>query len=118
MDVAGIIEKIKDAATVRRAYGEPIECDGVTVIPAARVGGGGGGGGGAGGHREGEPAGEGSGGGFGVGITPTGVFVVKDGTVRWNPAIDYNRLIVGSQIVAVVALLTLNAILRRRARRS
>ncbi|GAA1002462.1 hypothetical protein Aple_000530 [Acrocarpospora pleiomorpha] len=115
MDIMEMLEKARDAATVRRAFGEPITCDGVTVIPAARVGGGGGGGSG---HAEGEQSGEGSGGGFGVGATPTGVFVIRDGDVRWHPAIDYNRIILGGQVVAVVALLTVRAIVRRRARRS
>ncbi|GGK89220.1 hypothetical protein Sme01_49500 [Sphaerisporangium melleum] len=120
MNVAEILDKVRDATTVRRAYGDPIVCDGVTVIPAARVGGGGGGGGGhLDGHPDGEGAGsEGSGGGFGVGITPTGVFVIKDGTVRWHPAIDYNRIILGGQVIAVVALLTIGAIARHRARKS
>ncbi|GAA0389675.1 hypothetical protein Acor_76860 [Acrocarpospora corrugata] len=115
MDVAELLEKVRDAATVRRAFGEPITSNGVTVIPAARVGGGGGGGGGS---RDGDQPGEGSGGGFGVAVSPTGVFVIKDDTVHWHPAIDYNRIVLGGQIVAVVALLTVGAILRRRARRS
>ncbi|GAA0973938.1 hypothetical protein GCM10009555_029480 [Acrocarpospora macrocephala] len=111
MDVAEILEKVRDTTTVRRAFGEPITVDGVTVIPTAWVGGGGGGGGG---HVDGDQPGEGSGGGFGVGVVPTGVYVIKEGIVRWHPAIDYNRIILGGQIVAVVALLTIRAIMRRR----
>ncbi|MEO3809233.1 spore germination protein GerW family protein [Sphaerisporangium sp. B11E5] len=114
MDVMEMLEKARDAVTVRRAFGEPITCDGVTVIPVARVGGGGGGGGG---HRDGDQSGGGSGGGFGVGVEPAGVFVVKDGVVTWQPAMDYNKIILGGQLVAVVALLTVRAIVRRRARR-
>lgn len=115
MDVREMLDKAQDAVTVRRAFGEPITCDGVTIIPAAGVGGGGGGGDG---RRDGEQPGEGSGGGFGVRVTPAGAFVVKDGEVRWNPAIDYNKIILGGQVVAVVAILTIGAIVRRRARRA
>ncbi len=116
MDVIEMIDKVRDSATVTRVFGEPITRDGVTVIPVARVGGGGGGGGGR--QEGGEKPGEGSGGGFGASATAAGVFVVKDGEVRWQPAIDYNKIILGGQVVAVVALLTLRAFARLRARRS
>lgn len=35
----------RDAMTVKRVYGDPIEKDGITIIPAAKIRGGGGGGG-------------------------------------------------------------------------
>ncbi len=114
MNMLEFLDKARDHATVRRAYGEPVTVDGVTVIPAARVGGGGGGGGGS---QKGEPQGEGQGAGFGVGAVPVGVFVIKDGEVRWHPAIDVNKIVLGGQIVAVVALLVARSIVRRRRRR-
>ena len=40
-----IIGGARDAITVRRVYGEPIEQEGVTLVPAAAVRSGGGGGG-------------------------------------------------------------------------
>ena len=49
MDIESVLAQAKDTITVRRVYGEPIERDGVLIIPAAGGGGGGGGGGGAGG---------------------------------------------------------------------
>lgn len=116
MNVTEMIDKVRDSATVTRVFGEPITRDGVTVIPVARVGGGGGGGGGR--KEGGENPGGGSGGGFGMTATAVGVFVVKDGEVRWQPALDYNKIILGGQVVAVVALLTLRAFARRRTRRS
>ncbi|MEU8379640.1 spore germination protein GerW family protein [Streptosporangium sp. NPDC048865] len=116
MDITGMIDKVRDSATVTRVFGEPITQGGVTVIPVARVGGGGGGGGGR--QEGGENPGEGSGGGFGAAATAAGVYVIKDGQVSWQPAIDYNKIILGGQVVAVVALLTLRAFARRRARRS
>jgi len=113
MDTIELLGKAQDAATVNRVFGEPITRDGVTVIPAARIAGGGGGGTG---KQEGERPGEGTGGGFGVGATPAGMFVIKGGEVRWRPAVDINKIILGGQIVAVVALLTVRAVVRVLAR--
>ena len=88
-----------------QVFGEPIERDGAVFIPAARVRGGGGGGGDT----------EGAGGaGFGITAKPAGVYVIRDGDAQWRPAIDVNRIVLGGQIVAIVALLVLRSILRRR----
>jgi uncharacterized spore protein YtfJ len=111
MGVMEMLNKAQDSVTVRRAFGEPTTQDGVTVIPVARIGGGGGGGVG---KQEGDRPGEGSGGGFGIGAVPVGAFVIKDGEVRWQPVIDVNRIILGGQVVAVVALLTVRALIRMR----
>ncbi len=48
---------------------------------------------------------------------PAGAFLIKDGTVSWNPALDLNRVILGGQIVAIVALLVFGGIIRARAAR-
>ncbi|MCC5579381.1 sporulation protein [Microtetraspora sp. AC03309] len=114
MDIIEMLEQAQDKPTVTRVFGEPIVRDGVTVIPVARVAGGGGGGSG---RQEGDNPGEGVGGGFGLGATPAGVFVIKDGDVRWQPVVDVNKLIVGGQVIVVVALLTLRTIVRLRARK-
>jgi uncharacterized spore protein YtfJ len=95
-----------DAMAIRHVFGEPIERDGVTYLPAAKVRGGGGGGGDT----------EGNGGaGFGVASKPAGVFVIRNGDAEWRPALDVNRIVLGGQLVAIVALLVLRSILRRRA---
>ncbi|GIH27733.1 hypothetical protein Aph01nite_60430 [Acrocarpospora phusangensis] len=114
MNVMDMIDKVREAAAADRVFGRPITQGDVTVIPVARVAGGGGGGGG---RREGEEGGEGSGGGFGVGATPVGMIVIKDGDARWRPLIDINRVIIGCQVVAVAALLTIRTLARLRARR-
>ena len=106
------IEGARDAITVRRVYGDPIERDGVLVIPAASVRGGGGGGGGEG--VDGDQNGRGQGFGFGMDARPVGAFVVRGHDVRWEPAIDRNRQIATAGLVAVVGLLTLRSLLRRR----
>jgi uncharacterized spore protein YtfJ len=111
MNVQQVIQQAQDAITVRRVFGEPYEKDGITVIPAARVGGAGGGGGGEG------PEGRGSGGGFGLGGSPAGAYVVTNGAVRWQPALDLNRVILGAQVLALVGLLTLRAAIKARAQR-
>lgn len=88
---------MRDAATTRRVYGEPVERDGVTFIPAAAVRGGGGGGSG---HKpEGE---DGEGGGFAVQARPVGGFVIRDGRVRWRAALDVQQLVMWLSAVAVV----------------
>jgi uncharacterized spore protein YtfJ len=106
MDISQLISTAQDAITVRRVYGEPYEKDGVTVIPAARVAGGVGGGqgqeqGGGEGAAKGQ---EGEGGGFGVHASPAGAFVVKDGSVRWVPALDPQRALATIGVVAVAVV--------------
>lgn len=116
MDVRELLDKARDVLDVKRVYGEPYQADGVTVIPAARVRGGGGGGEGEGESSDREGRNGGSGGGFGLTASPVGVFVIRDGKVRWQPAVDVNRVVLGGQITAIVALLTLQSVLRRRGR--
>lgn len=111
MDINQVIQQAQDAITVKRIFGEPYERDGITLIPAAKVGGAGGGGGGDG------PEGSGSGGGYGLGGAPAGAYVITNGTVRWQPALDLNRVIFGAQVLVLVGLLTLRTAIRARAGR-
>jgi uncharacterized spore protein YtfJ len=77
---------IKDALTAKRVFGDPIERDGIVVIPAAVVFGGGGGGvGNLNGNQQ-------DGGGFGLLTRPVGAFVISNGTARWVPAVDVTAL--------------------------
>jgi uncharacterized spore protein YtfJ len=112
MDPTAVMEQTQDLLTVNRVFGEPYERDGLTIIPAAAIRGGAGGGSGEGGD-DGE-TGQGSGAGFGVRATPAGLVVIRGEEVTWQPALDLNRVIVGGQVVAVVLLLVLRSILRRR----
>jgi uncharacterized spore protein YtfJ len=107
---------VQDVMNVRRVYGEPYEVDGATIIPVAVVRGGGGGGGGEGTGDQNGKTGSGVGGGigFGVQVRPVGVYVVKDGEVTWQPAVDVMRVILGGQLLGLVAILTLRSLLRRR----
>jgi uncharacterized spore protein YtfJ len=101
MKVNDLVTTAGDMITVRRVFAEPYTQDGVTVIAAAAVAGGGGGGGGHDQHNQ-----EGEGGGFGVRARPSGAYVIKDGNVRWVPAVDVNRAIAVAGVVACAALVT------------
>jgi uncharacterized spore protein YtfJ len=111
MEIHDVITQARDTMTVKRVFGEPYETEGVTVIPAARVQGGAGGGGGEGPQGEGK----GSGTGFGMNARPVGAFMIRGSEMTWRPAVDVNRIILGAQVVAVVALLTVRAIMKARA---
>ncbi len=114
MDVNEVLAQARDTMTVRRVFGDAYERDGVLVIPVARVMGGAGGGGGES-HGEGEggpPQAAGSGAGFGLMAAPAGVYTVRGGEVRWLPAVDVNRIVLGVQVVAVIALLVARSIVR------
>ena len=107
MDVQETIAKARDAITVKRVYGAPYERNGTTVIPAAAVGGGGGGGSGEG-PGEGQTGG---GAGFGLAARPVGAYVISDGKVRWEPAVDVNRI--AMQAIAAAAAIAAVLLWRR-----
>jgi uncharacterized spore protein YtfJ len=112
MEVQEILAQARDSLTVKRVFGEPYEKDGVTIIPAARVQGGAG----AGGGEDPQGQGKGSGSGFGVTARPVGAYVLREGELSWRPAVDVNRIILGGQAVVIVALLTIRAIIKSRAK--
>lgn len=114
-DVQRVIEKARDAITVRRVFGDAYEKDGVTIIPAARVVGGGGGGGGEGDDGGGAPR-AGSGAGFGLAARPVGAFVIRGDEVRWRPAFDLNSFLLWGNVVALVYFLTVWRVQVARAR--
>ncbi len=111
MDLQKVLGEARDSLTVKRVFGDAYEKNGVTVIPVAKIQGGAGGGVGE------DPKGQGggSGGGFGLSARPVGAYFVKGQELRWVPALDMNRVILGAQAVAVVALLTIRAFVRSRA---
>jgi uncharacterized spore protein YtfJ len=106
-DAAGLLERmarrIGMQARATTIYGEPIDRDGVTVIPIARArwmfGGGAG-------HDNEQQAG--SGGGGGASVSPVGYIEIKDGASRFYPIITPP---VG--IIAAVAGLVLGVVLGR-----
>jgi uncharacterized spore protein YtfJ len=134
MEPRDALSTARDIMDARMVYSHPITQDRLVVIPAARIIGGAGGGTGRadrgqagrgqadrgqadrgqadqGQADRGENA-TGEGGGFGVRSVPAGAFVIKDGQVTWRPAIDVNKIILGVQLVGVIALLVARSILR------
>ena len=75
--------------------------------PAAKVGGGGGGGG---------DKGNNAGGGFGISAKPAGAWIIRDGDVTWEPAIDATRIATTGMLVAIIFLLTIRSIAKANAR--
>jgi uncharacterized spore protein YtfJ len=97
---------VGDRVSVSTVYGEPIERDGLTVIPVARARFGFGGGGG-GGVRE-EEHGSGGGGGGGALVSPAGYIEIRDG------AAQFKRIASPADLVALGAAAALAAIALRR----
>ena len=112
MEVQDVIAQARDTLTVKRVFGEPYEKDGVTIIAAAWVQGGAGGGSG----EDPQSQGKGSGSGFAMTARPVGAFIIREGELSWRPAVDVNRIVLGGQVVAIVALLTVRALIKARAK--
>jgi hypothetical protein len=100
MKLENVLGSVGDSVSGRRVFAKPVSHDGVTVIPAAVVVGGGGGG-----TSNGAGAQTNAGGGFGVYAFPVGAYVIRDGRVRWKPAIDVGWM-------AVFVLMALRIVLR------
>jgi len=103
MDLREIVTASQEGLTAKRVFGEPVAQEGTVVIPVARVRGGGGGGEGVGPQEAGKPSG--SGGGFGLAANPAGVYVIRNGKVRWMPALDVNRILLGFQLIAIIGII-------------
>jgi hypothetical protein len=90
MDAKEILAQAHDAATIKRVFGEPIEREGVTVVPVAAAW------------------------CFGLVVRPIGVYRIKGEEVEWQPAVDATLIALGGQLVGIVALLVLRSVLKRR----
>ncbi|MEU4672241.1 hypothetical protein AB0F91_30750 [Amycolatopsis sp. NPDC023774] len=109
MGLKDITASTAELYAAQRVYGDPVEKDGVVVIPAAMVTGGGGGG-------QEAPGKEGV--GFGLFARPTGAFVIRGSEVTWVPAVDVTAwgLAVSGMVVSLAWILT-RATRRRRGRK-
>jgi uncharacterized spore protein YtfJ len=110
METSELLTQLADRLSTYQVLAEPVTRNGVTVVPVTYVRAGGG----LGGRRKNAEAGEGNGGGVGIVARPAGAWVIKGDEVSWQPAIEMNRVILGGQAVAVVALLVAYQFLRRR----
>jgi uncharacterized spore protein YtfJ len=88
-------QQLSTSATAQTIYGQPVERDGVTIIPVARAYYGFGGGGG-GGTEANEKSGSGAGAGAGVALTPVGYIELREGRSRFRP--------IRSSVVPLVAV--------------
>jgi len=87
-------ETVGQRAQASTIFGEPVEREGVTVIPVARARFGFGGGGGSG-SREGDE-GSGGGGGGGVAVGPIGYIELHDGRA------EFKRILTPTDLLALV----------------
>ena len=108
MRVNDIFQRLGNDINVARVFGQPVERDGVTIVPVAFIAGGGGGGGGS--NNGGE---SGEGGGFGGVVRPLGVFEIKDGTSRFIPAINVTAIVI--TIILSITLVQLRTLRKVRA---
>ena len=99
-------ESVGQRAHVAAVFGEPVQREGLTVIPVARARFGFGGGGGSG-SREGDE-GSGGGGGGGGSVTPVGFIEVHDATA------EFKRISTARDFLALVAAVSVAAIAVKR----
>jgi uncharacterized spore protein YtfJ len=115
-----LADKLGGKASVSAVFGEPVERDGITIIPVATIGFGFGAGVGRG-KKDAEIA-QGGGGGGGASAAPVGYIEIKDGSAVFKPIRDplvdvvvpLASLIAGYAAPRMVRRL---AMLRRRQRR-
>jgi uncharacterized spore protein YtfJ len=120
MALREVMGSATEAATVKRVFGQPIERDGVTVIPVASVRGGFGGGEAEistqpPGASQARPNSWGGGGAWSA--SPAGVYLLKDGATTWVPAVDVNRTIFLGCLTGIVSLLVIRSIARALVKR-
>ncbi|MCC9168093.1 spore germination protein GerW family protein [Pontibacter harenae] len=106
--VERLAEKLGVAANSSTIYGEPVERDGITVIPVSKAMYGFGGGGGAGTKVDGE--GSGSGGGGGMVLVPVGFIEMKEGSSRFRTIRDPQTVVKIVAIGSLALLLTTKSI--------
>lgn len=117
MNAAELLQKMGDTlgstATVKSVFGEPIQMNGKTVVPVAKVAYGFGGGAGAGkGGPSQDRQGEGGGGGGGVRAFPAGALEITEGRTRFVPYID--PAWIGAAFTAGALFATVMFLRRRR----
>ena len=104
-----VLQQLAAQLRDNQVFGQPVERNGVTVVPVARIRGGGG----LGGAKGREP--HQANGGFGFTSQPAGAWVVTDsGKVQWQPAVDVSRIAIIGQIAAALVVLAILLIRRHR----
>jgi len=111
--LAELADRTGARAGARVAFGEPVELDGVTIIPVARArwGFGAGSGGGHGPWMR-RARGGGGGGGGGMVVSPVGFIELRNGHARYRPVFDAAALVPAALAAGAAALLFLSRRLR------
>jgi uncharacterized spore protein YtfJ len=121
MALRELVGGLTDSSSVKRVFGEPIERDGILIIPVARIRGAFGGGEAASAAGNASEAGGAAapaalpvswGGGGAWSATPAGTYVLKNGEMSWVPATDANRVILLGCLTGIVALLVIRSVVR------
>jgi uncharacterized spore protein YtfJ len=99
-------QTVGQRAQVSTIFGEPVEREGVTVIPVAKARFGFGGGGGSGSSSGDE--GSGGGGGGGVAVSPVGYIEVRD------RGAEFKRISTATDVLALVAAASVAALAVKR----
>lgn len=111
--LGGLARRVGLKAGARNVFGDPVERDGVTVIPVAKVRYGFGGGAGMGEGEDGD--GMGQGGGGGVMASPIGFIEIRQGAATFMPIRDASSvwpMIVASGVASWFVLRGLRALFR------
>jgi uncharacterized spore protein YtfJ len=104
---------IGEAVRAKAVFGDPVERDGVTVIPVAHARWGFGGGGGGGGKGD-EGGGGGGGGGGGAVVRPVGYIEIRDGKTEFRPIRDRSADLKALAAGGVLGLMVLRKALKAR----
>ncbi len=114
---------IKDAATVKRVFGDPIVVGEKTFVPIASVHAGFGGGFGKGtqkgekgeaGKAEAGGQGEGAGGGGGMCARPVAVIEITEEHTTLHHIIDHTPIVIGGMVLSGIAMLVFGGIFGRK----
>ena len=109
--IGTMAEKLGAVARAATVFGEPVERDGVTVIPVAKARWGFGGGAGQR-KNEGDKQEDGAGGGGGVQVTPVGFIEIKNHGANFRPirTVSLSWFVMGS----ILGLFLLRETVKRR----
>jgi uncharacterized spore protein YtfJ len=88
-EIGHVLDGLENDSAGSRIYGQPYEtADGSTVVPVVRV------------RGKGTGAGDPS---VRISARPAGVFVIKDGAAKWEPAVDATRVAMMGILVGLVS---------------
>ncbi|HVT12732.1 MAG TPA: spore germination protein GerW family protein [Fimbriimonadaceae bacterium] len=106
----GMVTSLKDSASVRNVYGDPVRAGEKTIIPVANIAYGFGGG-------EDKDHDGGFGGGGGMRARPVGVVEITNGETRWVPLNPAKTLMIAGGIGFLVGMVMGGRKAKRRYRR-